>query len=96
MGALRRKLLDEELRAFETRSLEITTFDSAEVGRHTQQDSSHIVQSSSSLLIILFVSQQFPTFVFLTCYFSFPPLSSQLDFIALDGVLDFVIVSPKL
>lgn len=44
MGALRRKLLDEELRAFETRSLEITTFDSAEVGRHTQQDSSHIVQ----------------------------------------------------
>lgn len=44
MGALRRKLLDEELRAFETRSLEITTFDRAEVGRHTQQDSSHIVQ----------------------------------------------------
>lgn len=44
MRALRRKLLDEELRAFETRSLEITTFDSAEVGRHTQQDSSHIVQ----------------------------------------------------
>lgn len=44
MGALRRKLLDEELRAFERRSLEITTFESAEVGRHTQQDSSHIVQ----------------------------------------------------
>lgn len=41
MGALRRKLLDEELRPFEARSLEITsaTFDSAEVGRHTQKNS---------------------------------------------------------
>lgn len=94
MGALRRKFLDGDLRPFEIRSFEVSTatFDSAEVVRYTQQDSSYVVQGYFKiLLLVLFVSQQFPTFVI---FFSFPPLSSQLNFMALDGV-NFVTVSSQ-